>query len=95
MRYVFKPGTKSAARQYDGLTLTKTSVRIAKQAAQRFAGLDHVRLAYDATATAICLRPVTGKHHQASPSVYKLSKGESASLEIACASLGRVMPLGR
>jgi hypothetical protein len=75
--------------------LTNTSVRIAKQAAQRFAGLDHVRLAYDATANTICLRPVTGKQHQANPSVYKLSQGERASLEIACASLSRVMPVGR
>jgi hypothetical protein len=75
--------------------LTKTSVRIAKQAAQRFAGLDHVRLAYDATANTICLRPVTGKQHQGSPSVYKLSQGESSSLEISCASLSWVMPVGR
>jgi hypothetical protein len=79
----------------DGLTLTKTSVRIAKQAAERFAGLDHVRLAYDANANTIYLRPVLGKQPQASPSVYTLSKGERASLEIACASLGRVVPRGR
>jgi hypothetical protein len=57
--------------------------------------LQYVQLGYDARPKAICLRPVKAKENRPRQSVYKLSKADDASAEIACKHLGRVMPVGR
>jgi hypothetical protein len=94
MRFVFKPVLKQHANRHDGITLGTNYVRLSKRAAAQLAGTDAVRLAYDLTAKAICIRPVQGASNLTAEGVFKISQAKGNDPQIYCAVLSQVMPRG-